>query len=287
MNPRPYASPAKTLIAVAAICLAASAGRAQSPAPKPAAAAATSASSDKAWLAKAAALYYSSAKAGLTGFDCSVQPDWHTLFVTAGKGEPVADDDPRIALLKTVKITLHARMKGNSVLDWATVAKPEKPLDDSSTALLDGLHQSVQQSLEGFLQFWTPFMDRSVVPDSAEGLEISNTPAAHTIHAKQGGTDLTEVFSKDLLLQQFNVDLNGTSIKFSPAYKPTPQGLLVNGFEAHILPTGTPPEKAQVMKVGIEYQTLGGLVIPSQLRMEVVGTGTFDFVFDGCTTNPK
>ena len=287
MNPRPYASPAKSLIAALAICLAASAGMAQNPAPKQAAAAVAPASSDNAWLAKTAALYYSSAKAGLTGFDCSVHPDWHTLFVTAGKGEAVAQDDPRIALLNTVKITLHARMKGNSVLDWATVANPDKPLDDTSTALLDGLHQSVQQTLEGFLQFWTPFIDRSVVPDSAEGLEISHTPAAHTIHAKQGGTDLTEVFSSELLLQQFNVDMSGTSIKFSPAFKPTPQGLLVNGFEAHILPTGTPPEKAQVMKVGIEYQSLGGLVVPSQLRMEVVGTGTFDFVFDGCATNPK
>jgi hypothetical protein len=287
MNSLPYPSQAKALIAVVAVCLAVSAALAQNPAPEKTDAATAPAGSDNAWLAKAAALYYSSAKAGLTGFDCSVHPDWHHLFVTADKGQTVAEDDPRIALLKTVKITMHARMKGNSVLDWATEANPGKPLDDTSTALLDGMHQSVQQTLEGFLQFWIPFMDRSVVPDSAENLEISHTAAANTIHAKQGGTDLTEVFSNELLLQQFNVDLNGTSIKFSPAYKPTPQGLLVNGFVARILPAGTPPEKVQVMNVGIEYQSLDGLVIPSQLHMEVVGTGTFDFVFDGCATNPK
>jgi hypothetical protein len=109
----------------------------------------------------------------------------------------------------------------------------------------------------------------------------------HTIHAKQGDTELTEVFTSERVLEQFNVDMKGTSIKFSPGYKPTPQGLLVSGFEAHIMPAGTPPEQAQVMKVGIEYQSVNGLTIPAKLNMAVVGTGLFNFAFDGCTTNPK
>ena len=239
------------------------------------------------WLANTSKLYYSSAIAGLTGFDCAVHPDWHRLFVSAGKGEAVPEDDPRIALLKTVTITLHARMKGGSTIEWVAAASPDKPLDQDSAAMLDGLHQSVEQTLEGFLQFWTPFMEDSVVPDSADGLEITHTPTVHTIHAKQGSTELTEIFSNSLVLEQFNVNLSGTSIKFSPAYTPTPQGLLVNGFVAHILPVGATPEQAQEMKVNIEYQTIHGLTIPGRLNMEVVGTGIFNFAFDGCTTNPK
>ncbi len=199
----------------------------------------------------------------------------------------MAEDDPRIILLKNVKITMHARMKGGSTLDWVAASNPDKALDQSSTDLLDGMHQSVQQTLEGFLQFWSPFMEGTVVPDSTQGLEITHTPTEHTIHAKQGTTELTEVFSSDLVLKQFNVNLGSTSIKFAPAYKPTPQGLLVNAFDAHIMPAGVPPEQAQVMKVGIEYQTANGLTIPAQLNMEVEGTGTFNFTFDTCTTNPK
>jgi hypothetical protein len=41
------------------------------------------------------------------------------------------------------------------------------------------------------------------------------------------------------------------------------------------------------MKVGVEYQPVNGLTIPSSLNMEVVGIGVFKFTFDGCTTNPK
>ncbi len=280
-----------TAFAICFAALAAGADTTQNPPPpggKPEAAAQSGKpDSDKQWLARTSKLYYSSAKAGLTGFDCAVHPDWYALFVTANKGETAAADDPRIVLLKAVKVTLHARMEGGSTIDWIPDSSSGKPLDDSSTALLDGMRKTVEQTLEGFLQFWSPFMEGTVVPDSADGLEISHTPATHTIHAKQAGTELTEVFSSDLVLRQFNVDMSGVSIKFSPAYKPTQQGLLVDGFEAHILPAGTSPEQAQVMKIAIDYQTANGLTIPAQLNMDVIGTGTFKFAFDGCTTNPK
>lgn len=260
---------------------------APNPGPGPSGSQATKPISDKEWLANTSKLYYSSAKAGLTGFDCAVHPDWQALFVSANMGAAAPGDDPRIALLKTVKVTVHARMKGGSTIDWVANTSADKPLDQNSTDLLEGLHQKVEQTLEGFLQFWSPFMENTVIPDSTEGLEITHTPTVHTIRAKQGATALTEVFSNDLVLEQFNVDLSGTSIKFAPSYKPTPQGLLVNGFVAHILPAGSTSEQEQVMKVGIEYKTADGLTIPSQLNMEVVGTGNFNYAFDGCTTNPK
>jgi hypothetical protein len=278
MNLSPFASSAQLLAIVIAIGLPAAGLRAQSPAAP---------SSDTSWLASTSKLYYSSAKAGLAGFDCSVHPDWRTLIMSTNKGEVVADDDPRITMLQGVRVGIHARMKGGSTVEWETESAPDKPLDESSTAMLDRIHHSVEQTLEGFLQFWSPFMEVAIVPDSTEGLEITHTPTTHTIHAKQGETELTEIFTSDRVLEQFNVNLNGMSIHFSPAYTPTPQGLLVQSFEAHILPAGVPPEKAQVMKVTLTYQTLNSLTIPGQLNMEIAGAGTFNFAFDGCTINPK
>ena len=278
----------RLLAAFFALCFASTASSAQNPAPAPAAASQSAQPNpDNEWLAKTSKLYYSSARAGLTAFDCSIHPNWRTLVSSAVAGATVPDDDPRIALLNAVRITVHARMKGGSTLEWVAESNPDKPLDQTSTDLLDGMHKSVEQTLEGFLQFWGPFMEATVVPDSTAGLEITHTPTVHTIHARQAGTELTEVFSSDLVLQQFNVNMSSASIKFSPTYKPTPQGLLVNAFEAHILPEGAPPAQEQVMKVGIEYQPIGTLIVPGKLHMEVVGTGIFDYTFEGCTTNPK
>jgi hypothetical protein len=244
---------------------------------------------DDAWLQKTGSLYYSSAKSGLGGFDCAVHPDWRTLFLTANQGSAqestVAADDARVLLLKTVNINLHAHMKGGSTLDWNQNQDPGKPLDDDSTALLSKMHQATEQTLEGFLQFWTPFIDGSVVPESADGLAITHTGTLHTIHAQQGATALTETFSSDLLLQHFDVDMNGISIKFQPAYKSTDQGLLVKSFQAHVQPAGVPADQAQEMHVDIEYQNLDGFPIPSRLNMDVTNTGDFNFVLDGCTVS--
>ena len=291
MNRFPFASPARLIPVLIVVGLTgAFAGAQGAPADKTTPAQTAQSAQTKAdieWLASMSKLYYSSAKAGLTGFDCAIHPDWHTVLVTLGKDASVAPDDPRIALLDTVKITVHAHMRGASTIEWVADSNPDKPLDQDSTDLLNSLHRSVEQTLEGFLQFWGPFFENTVVPDTTDGLEITHTPTVHTIRAKQGDTELTEVFSNELVLEQFNVNMSGTSIKFVPTYKPSPQGLLVSAFDAHILPARTAPEQAQVMKVGIEYQPVGALMVPGKLQMEVVGTGVFNFVFDGCTTNSK
>ncbi|HEY1767801.1 MAG TPA: hypothetical protein VGG26_09100 [Terracidiphilus sp.] len=288
--------PARLLAAFLVLGLGGSWTQAQSAAPSSSAGAtaapATSGSpateSDDAWLKKTGSLYYSSAKSGLGGFDCAVHPDWRTLFGSAGgstNSPAVADGDARLLLLETVKINLHAHMQGGSTLDWNRDPHSGEPLDDKASALLAKMRQTTEQTLEGFLQFWTPFVDGSIVPDSAAGLAITHTGTLNTIHAEQGDTALTETFSSDLHLEHFDVKMNGISIKFQPDYQPTEQGLLVKSFEAHVQPAGVPPDQAQEMHVEIEYQTLDGFPIPSRLTMEVANTGNFSFVLDGCTVS--
>jgi hypothetical protein len=237
-------------------------------------------------LAKTAKLYYSSAKAGMDGFDCAVHPDWRALFARANKNTAIAEDDPRIVLLNSVAITLHARMKSGSTLEWIQAPSPDKPLDEDSTAMLDNMHQATEQTLQGFLQFWTPFIDGSVVPASSEGLRIDTNMKGYTLHAEDNGTQLTEFFNRDLVLEEFNVAMNGSALRFTPSYKATGKGMLVSSFVAHIQAPGKTPEQAEEMHVQVEYQTVGGFPIPARLNMEVVGTGIFNFDFDGCKVIP-
>jgi hypothetical protein len=295
MSKSPFAPLVRLSAALLAACLVSAAAGAQAskpPAPSAKAAAPAAPSAvDKAnneMLARAATLYYSTTKAGLNGFDCDVRPDWHALFISANPGTPVAADDSRIVLLNSVTITMHARLKGGSSIVWVNAAQPaDKPLDDDSTKMLDSMHQATEQTLQGFLQFWTPFMDGSVVPANSDGLEIAPTDkGGYKIHTESAGTTLTEIFSSSLLLEQFNVGLNGTTINFSPSYKSTDKGLLVSSFLAHIIPPGAKPEQGQEMHVGLEYQTIDGFPIPAKLNMEVVGTGVFNFSLAGCRTNP-
>lgn len=242
--------------------------------------------SNTAFLAKTSDLYYSSSKAGLRGFDCQVHPDWHSLFVSAEQDPSVADDDPRIQLLKSVNITLHGRLTGGSSLDWNAPTSSAKPLNQDLTDLLSSMHQASDRTLTGFMQFWSPFIDGSVIPATPEGLEITHSDKGHTLHADQEGTSLTEVLDSNLVMQQFNVATSGAKINFSPRYKTTGQGLLVNGFQARIQAPSDPPDQAEQMRVDIDYQTVSGFPIPSKISMEVLGTGKSDFTLDSCTVNP-
>ena len=235
-------------------------------------------------LAKTAKLYYSTRTAGLDGFDCDVHPDWPTLFSTANKAAGVDENDPNLALLKSVKIAVHAHMAGGSTMDWKPPANPEKPLDADATAMLDQLHRATEQTLQGFLQFWTPFVDGSVVPQNSDGLNFTRTATDWTLHGEQNGTEVTEIFSNDSVLQHFNVVTGGVSIKFAPSYQSTEKGLLVNRFDAHIEPVGQASAPAQEMHVEVSYATVDGVPIPSKLKVEVSGTGTFNMAMDGCRT---
>lgn len=258
-----------------------------SPSAAPAAQApATTADPNAAFLAKASSLYYSTSKVGLTGFDCAVHPDWASIFKTITKSGTPVDAEKPVALLNSIKITVHARLTGpGSGMDWTPDAAAPAP-DPQSIELLDHMHQSTAQTLQGFLQFWTPFVNGSVIPDSSAGIEITKTPTGHTIHAMEGSTSLTEVLDSTNLVKQFNVEVSGAKITFEPTYKPTPNGLLVSAFAARIQPPGATPEQEQKMNVKVEYQIVKGLLIPHTLSMDVVGTGDFAFTFDGCTVNP-
>jgi hypothetical protein len=241
---------------------------------------------DAEFLAKASDLYYSSSRAGLRAFDCQVHPDWHSLFVSAEQEPSVADDDPRIQLLKSVNITLHGRLTGGSSLDWTPPTVSAKPINQDLADLLNSMHQASDRTLTGFMQFWSPFIDGSVIPATPDGLEITHSVKGHTLHADQQGTSLTEILDSNLVMQQFNVATGGARINFSPRYKTTGQGLLVNGFQARIQVPSDPPDQAEQMRVEIDYQSVGGYPIPSKISMEVVGTGRSDFMLDSCTVNP-
>jgi hypothetical protein len=291
------ASPSRVLATfLAAGCMAASA-LAQtpqaSPTPpalsgsSPASASKDSDAANSAFLASAGKIYYSAEKTGLTAFDCAVHPDWRTMFLSAKPGSVTADDDPRILALKTTKITLHGRLAGGSTLDWNLPADPAKPIDQDTTGQIDEIHKASERTLLGFMQFWSPFLDGSVIPSTIDGLQITKTEKGHTIHADQGGTQMTEVLDNQMVMQHFNVAVGGAKIDFSPRYKPTDQGLLVNGFLAKIQAPGAPADQAEEMHVEIDYQTVTGFPLPTTINIEVVGEGKFNFALDGCVANPK
>ena len=241
---------------------------------------------DDALLARAAKLYYSTRSAGLTGFDCAVHPDWPKLIQSSETQGNVAASSESLTLLKSVAINLHARMNGGSVVEWVQPSNASKPLDQASAEMLDQMHKAMEETLTGFMQFWTPFVDGSIVPPNSKGIEIRHSPSGLSLLLKQPDAIVMEVFSNELVLKEFRIVTGGKSIDLAPSYDSGDDGLLVNRFVAHIGPAKASATDVQEMDVEIYYQTVGDFPIPSRLNVEVVGTGAFNLKLDGCRVNP-
>jgi hypothetical protein len=241
---------------------------------------------DDEMLARAARLYYSTKAAGLNGFDCAVHPDWRTLIQSSVKNAVVPDHDPNVLMLERVTMTLHARLNGLSTLDWKQPADTAESKNRATAALLEQMHRGTEQTIQGFMQFWKPFVDGSIVPARSTGIALVHTDGGVTIRIKQGSANVTEVYSKDMILQRVSLITDASAVELSPSYDSTDKGLLVSRFVARIRKNGASAEKAQEMHVEIYYQQVDGFPLPSRLNVEVVGTGVFNFQMDGCRANP-
>jgi hypothetical protein len=237
-------------------------------------------------LARAAKLYYSTKSAGLAGFDCAVRPDWSKLIQGAESQSNTTASGESVNMLKSVAINFHARMNGGSTLEWIQPSNESKPLDQASAETVDQMHKAIEETLTGFMQFWTPFVDGSVIPPNAGGIDIRHSPSGLTLLIKQPDATVMEILSNELVLKEFKVTTGGKVIDLKPSYESADEGLLVSRFVAHIGPANASAKEVQEMDVEIFYQTVRDFPIPSRLNVEVVGTGTFDFKLDGCHVDP-
>jgi len=249
---------------------------------------ATAASLNDVLLTKAATLYSSTAKSGLESFNCQVHPDWNKMMMSERKGAPAAADNSKVALLSAVKITLRARLKGESVLDWHAPAAQKKQLDQASTEMLERAHRSIDSTWQGLLKLWIPLVDGSLAERlGEEGAQISETADGYLLRSKDGARGRSELFDRNMLLKNFTVTEAEGTVSLTPAFQATAEGLLLSGFDARVQAAGAPEESARPMHVAIEYQTVAGFEIPGKVSVETPGAVEMDFALDGCAVNPK
>lgn len=256
-------------------------------------------------MARATALYNSTIKTGLHGFDCQVHPDWMKIIVSSRNGALQDSDTARAALLGAVKIVLHARIKGGSTLDWQP---PDSvvPRTQATVDMLDRAHRSIESTLEGVLKLWTPLVDGSLAESLGEDEVATEATGGYAVRSKNSmpnsapntapdkqkppiqsqDQSVTEEFDHNLLLKHFTLIDAGSTASLTPVFQPTPRGLLVSSFDALLQPAGIAAAEAREMHIAFDYQPVSGIQIPGKIGVELPGVVEMNFALDGCALSP-
>lgn len=233
-------------------------------------------------LTRAEALYYSMPK-DLASFDCAVHPEWRDVFAIANPSVYIRDNDPRLRLLDSVKITMHAAMRQGSTIHWEAPATHRPVLNREQADLLESMHKATEQTLLGFLQFWKLFVDGSTIPTPRQTIEIvASEEGGRRIRSELGSASVMERFDQQMLLKELDIETASSTLEFAPTYVSTSKGMLAVGIGARIRQKPAGAEKPQTMRVALDYAEVDGVWLPSRLDMTVAGTGTFNFRLDGC-----
>jgi hypothetical protein len=304
MKKLPFARPARAAAALLALgCLIARAQQPPAGAGAVAPQTAASASLNDALMARATALYDSAVKTGLRSFNCQVHPDWKKIIESARNGAPEDSDAARAALLDAVKITLHDRLKGGSTLDWQP-PDASLPRTQAVADMLDRAHRSIDSTLDGVLKLWTPLVDGSLAESLDEdGIDVQQTASGYLARSRDDtaekskdkqkspaaseGHSVSEDFDQKLLLTHYTLVDAGSTASLTPAFEPTPQGLLISGFDAFLQPAGAPAADARQMHIAFTYQGVSGVQIPASISVTLPGVVEMDFTLDGCTVNSR
>lgn len=224
----------------------------------------------------ARALYYTPTAQGLKSFHCTVNFDWKD-FLARYSGDEIKDDNPYLQYLRTVHLTATDELNGDGHLEWSTTAAMPTGKEDAVAKLKEGMEQMVT----GFFSSWNAYMNGSMVPVPDSETSVAETPDGFKLHAATEGTDVTELFDKNLLLTEAHVVESANDVYAYPTFTDTPDGRIVSAIRTVFRqpPTAPPAE----LNIRISYVPVQNFRLPENLYYELKNVGSFTFKFSDCS----
>ncbi len=225
----------------------------------------------------ARALYYTPTAQGLRSFKCAVDFNWKD-FLSRYSGGDVKDDNPFLQYLRAVRLSITDQLNEDGHLQWTTAASPPAGKEDTAAKMKEGM----EQMMTGFFSSWNAYMNGNMVPIPDATTTIAETPDGFRLHATTTGTEVTELYDKNMLLTEAHVVQPTNDVFAYPTYADTPDGRLVSAIRTVFRqpPTAPPAE----LNITVVYAPVQGFRLPASLAYELKNVGSFEFKFSACTT---
>lgn len=269
MQQRPFLLALTSCCAVCASLAPAQTAPASVPAPNEAAKA----------LLKARAMYYTPVDHGLQSFHCDVHFDWKD-FMEKASHQPIAETDPRLAYLRTVKLSVDDDLRGKGDLHWAAATPAPEGNEDAVNRMRDGL----QQLWAGFFQSWNGFVTGDMVTMDPSASAEPTASGGYRVSAHNGAGVAEEQFNHNLVLESISTKSATIESTMLPHFDPSAQGLLLTGIHSSYR---QPPAAAPVtVDMNVKYAVTNSFGLPSTLSI-AAGPAHFDFTLQNCTVKTQ
>lgn len=230
-------------------------------------------------LLSARATYYTPTSAGLRGFHCTLNMDWPRLF--QGFGNPIAEDNPAMHYLRSVRLSVSDSLRGEGQLEWADTSTPPDAFAKGGAQMRDGL----KQMMTGFFKSWNAYMNGGMVPVPDDTVTLTQNADGLRLHTANSQFDVTEDFDNNVLLKQAHVLTSEMDILALPAYDQTPEGLRIASIASTIRQPKTAPPVLSTMT--IKYAPVSGYQIPNFIGINIQNVGNFDFPLSNCAVDTE
>jgi len=227
-------------------------------------------------LLSARALYYTPTAQGLKSFRCTVDFDWKD-FLSRHSGSDVQDDNPFLQYLRTIHLAVSDDLNGQGKLEWTTSADIPAGKEDSVGKMKDGM----QQMMAGFFASWNAYMNGNMVtaPDSAT--TVTDNADGLRLHSTAEGTEVTQLFDKNLLLTETHVVQPTSDVYAYPTFDDTPDGRVISTIRTvYRQPPTAPPAE---LNIHVSYAPVQNFRLPETLNYDLKNVSAFVFKFSSCS----
>jgi len=213
----------------------------------------------------------------LSGLDCTASIDWEELFKTMKAEAP----PERLKLLQGMTIQVHAVREKPTEFQfaWSGVVPSNR----------ETLENGARQMISGFFQMYWSFSNRSIIPTGAEIKHVERKPTGQTVVDFGNQNMSTSVtVSEDFVPIHFAFDGAAMKGSLDPTFLPSPNpvpGDLRRLASVHAnYVVGATTINATI---SMEYQTVGGINIPSRAIVGLTDAYSVPVSFPKCSVTKE
>jgi hypothetical protein len=256
----------KRLFAMSALLLIATAVAAQS-------------TGDREVLTQARRAYYNLRSQGVSTFQCNITPDWKLLLADQQRQNPEAADTA-IKTLSQLRFTASMGADGTVTLTHNELTGQSPEMNQALAQIYGGM----QQMTSGFFDTWKLFVVNTPFPETSSEFQLQSVGAFDTLRYRENKADVTTTFSSaDYAISNLIVTTSEFDSSIQPIFTKSANGLLLTGYTASY--KSGKPEEATQLNVSIDYQSVSGVLMLSNLKLSGTYGGTPFAValsFQGC-----